>query len=470
MNPSILIVDDEKHTREGLRASLEDNFEVYVAADIQGALNVLDGDQIDLVLTDLRLGGEDGMQLVDKVLARPHPPIVIMMTAYGSVDAAVKAMKRGAYDFVTKPLNIDRLEVLIARALRSHEAEKEVVELKKQVERKFGLERLIGESALMQEIFETVKQVAPSRATVLIQGESGTGKELVAQALHALSGRPKAKFVAVHCAALTPELLASELFGHEKGAFTGAHERRIGRFEQADGGTIFLDEIGEIDASTQVKLLRVLSEERSFERVGSNTPIKVDVRLVTATNRDLAKLVSEGKFREDLFFRLSVVPITLPPLRARKEDIPLLVRTFLKSCAEENGKPINELSSEAMQAILRYDWPGNVRELRTAIEHGVVMSTGAKVTLRDLPMPVRQGGTALAIGPTKWAAPKSAQFNLHEHETQLILQALDETGGNITHAAKKLGISRRTLHRKINELKLRQPPTHTSDPPSPHGL
>jgi DNA-binding NtrC family response regulator len=393
-----------------------------------------------------------------------------MMTAYGSVDAAVEAMKRGAYDFVTKPLNIDRLEVLIARALRSRETEKEVVELKKQVERKFGLERLIGESALMQEIFETIKQVAPTRASVLIQGESGTGKELVAQALHALSGRPKAKFVAVHCAALTPELLASELFGHEKGAFTGAHERRIGRFEQADGGTIFLDEIGEIDAATQVKLLRVLSEERSFERVGSNTPIKVDVRLVVATNKDLAKMVGEGKFRDDLFFRLSVVPITLPPLRARKEDIPLLVRTFLKTCAEENGKAVGELSSEAMQAILRYDWPGNVRELRTAIEHGVVMTNGTKVTLRDLPMPVRQGGTTLATGPSKWAAPKAAQFDLHEHETQLILQALDDAGGNVTHAAKKLGISRRTLHRKINELKLRQPPTHNTNSLPPHGL
>ena len=458
MNPTILIVDDEKHTRDGLRASLEDDFEVYVAADIQGALNILDGDQVDLVLTDLRLGGEDGMQLVDKVLARAHPPIVMMMTAYGSVDAAVEAMKRGAYDFVTKPLNIDRLEVLIARALRGRETEKQVVELKKVVEKRFGLERLIGESPLMEEVFETIKQVAPTRATVLIQGESGTGKELVAQALHALSGRPKQKFVAVHCAALTPELLASELFGHERGAFTGAHERRIGRFEQADGGTLFLDEIGEIDAATQVKLLRVLGEERAFERVGSNAPIKVDVRLVAATNKDLAKMVSEGKFRDDLFFRLSVVPVTLPPLRARKEDIPLLVRGFLKTCAEENRKAVTELTSEAMQAILRYDWPGNVRELRTAIEHGVVMATGPKVTLRDLPMPVRQGGAAFPTSTTKWAAPKAEQFNLHEHETQLILQALDETGGNITHAAKKLGISRRTMHRKIKELKLKQTP------------
>lgn len=469
MKPNILIVDDEKHTREGLRASLEENFEVYVAADIQGALHILEGESFDLVLTDLRLGGDDGMVLIEKALALPHPPVVIMMTAYGSVDAAVEAMKRGAYDFVTKPINIDRLEVLINRALRSKATEKEVVELRKQVEKKYGLERLIGESAVMQEVFETIKQVAPTRATVLIQGESGTGKELVAQALHALSGRPKAKFVAVHCAALTPELLSSELFGHERGAFTGAHERRVGRFEQANGGTIFLDEIGEIDAATQVKLLRVLGEERSFERVGSNTPIKVDVRLVAATNKDLAKLVSEGKFRDDLFFRLSVVPITLPPLRARPEDIPLLVQAFLKTFAEENAKPLKELTSEAMQAILRYNWPGNVRELRTAIEHGVVMATGPKVTLRDLPAFVRQGHNVPPMAAPKWTTPKAEQFNLQAQETHLILQALDQCGGNITHAARKLGISRRTLHRKIKELNLKQPASD-STPLPPNGL
>src|SRR5215210_4045635 len=385
VNPTILIVDDEKHTREGLRASLEDSFEVYIAADIGGALGVLERETVDLMLTDLRLGGEDGMTLVEKALAMPHPPVVIMMTAYGSVDAAVEAMKRGAYDFVTKPLNIDKLEILVHRALRSRAVEKEVVELKQQVEKRYGLERLIGESAVMQEVFATIKQVAPTRATVLIQGESGTGKELVAQALHTLSGRPKPKFVAVHCAALSPQLLESELFGHERGAFTGAVEKRIGRFEQANGGTIFLDEIGEIDLATQVKLLRVLSEERAFERVGGNAPIKVDVRLVAATNKNLEKLVAEGKFRDDLFFRLSVVPITMPPLRERKEDIPLLVTSFLKSFAEENKKPIPEITTDAMQAILRYDWPGNVRELRTAIEHGVVMTKSGRIALRDLP-------------------------------------------------------------------------------------
>src|SRR3954454_9111625 len=302
MQPTLLIVDDEKHTRDGLRSALEDDFDVYVASSIQEALNVISGESVDLVLTDLRLAGEDGMQLIDKLLAAPHPPIVIMMTAYGSVDAAVEAMKRGAYDFVTKPVNIDKLEILVRRALRSRKTEEEVVELKKQVERRYGLERLIGESPVMQEVFDTIKQVAPTRATVLITGDSGTGKELVAQAIHSLSGRPKPKFVAVHCAALSPQLLESELFGHEKGAFTGAVERRMGRFEQANGGTVFLDEIGEIDLATQVKLLRVLSEERAFERVGGNQTLRADVRLIAATNKNLEKLVAEGKLRDELYF------------------------------------------------------------------------------------------------------------------------------------------------------------------------
>ncbi len=458
MNPTLLIVDDEKNTREGLRASLEDSFEVYVAADIAGALGVLEREEVDLVLTDLRLGGEDGMQLIDRVLEAAHPPVVLMMTAYGSVDAAVEAMRRGAYDFVTKPVNIDRLEILLHRALRSRTTEKEVVELKKQVEKRFGLERLIGESGVMQEVYDTVKQVAPTRATVLIQGESGTGKELVAQAIHALSERPKLKFVTVHCAALSPQLLESELFGHEKGAFTGAIERRIGRFEQANGGTLFLDEIGEIDQATQVKLLRVLGEERSFERVGGNSPIKVDVRLVAATNRDLAKMVEDGKFREDLFFRLSVVPLTLPPLRVRMEDVPLLVNAFLKAFALDNGKPVRELTSDAMQAILHYHWPGNVRELRTAMEHGVVMASGPKITLRDLPLSVRQPGSSQAVSRSRasvgWAAGRGDRLNLHVTEDRLISQALDETGGNVTASAKQLGISRRTLHRRLKEMRL----------------
>ncbi len=451
MTPTLLIVDDEKHTRDGLRSSLEDNYDVYVAADIQEALNILEADPVDVMVTDLRLGGEDGMKLIDKALALPHSPVCIMMTAYGSVDTAVEAMKHGAYDFITKPLNIDRLEILIQRALRSRQAEQENTELRQQVEQRFGLENIIGNSAAMNEVFDVIRQVAPSRATVLILGESGTGKELVARAIHNLSGRPKQKFVAVHCAALSPQLLESELFGHERGAFTGAMERRVGRFEHANGGTLFLDEIGEIDSNLQVKVLRVLGEDRSFERVGGNQPIKVDVRLVAATNKNLEKMVAEGKFRDDLFYRLNVVQITLPPLRERKEDIPLLVNSFLKQFAKENGKPFRELTSEVMDAILAYDWPGNVRELRTSVEHGVVMATGAKIGLRDFPMTIRQAKSAAPGKPV--ILPSGGNYlNLHETEHRLIMRALDESKGNRTEAAKRLGISRRTLHRRLQEI------------------
>jgi two-component system, NtrC family, response regulator AtoC len=456
LQPTILIVDDEKHTRDGLRRLLEDEYDTYVAEDIRGAMDVLEREPIELMLTDLRLGGDDGMKLIERALKLPHPPICIMMTAYGSVDTAVEAMKRGAYDFVTKPLNLDKVEMLIARALASRKMEQENRTLRQQVDERYGLENIIGESPALREVLDTVRQVAPSSANVLIEGESGTGKELAAQAIHNLSRRNKAKFVTVHCAALSPQLLESELFGHERGAFTGAHERRIGRFEQANGGTIFLDEIGEIDASTQVKLLRVISEERAFERVGGNQTLRADVRLIAATNKNLEKLVSEGKFRDDLYFRLNVVHITMPPLRERKEDIPLLVRSFLRHFCKLNEKPLLELTADAMNALLNYGWPGNVRELRTAIEHGVVMARGTKLTLRDLPPNVRAAtGTELPAGITAGKAfgEKKSGLDLHETEKRLIMQAVATTNGNITKAAKKLGISRRTLHRKIKELK-----------------
>jgi DNA-binding NtrC family response regulator len=455
LQSTILIVDDEKHTRDGLRRLLENEYDVYVAADINGAIDVLEREQIDVLITDLRLGGEDGMQVIERALKRPHPPICIMMTAYGSVDPAVEAMKRGAYDFVTKPLNLDKVEMLIARALGTRRTEQENRALKQQVDERFGLENIIGRSLALHEVLDTIRQVAPSSANVLIEGESGTGKELAAHAIHNLSRRSKAKFVTVHCAALSPTLLESELFGHERGAFTGAHERRIGRFEQANGGTIFLDEIGEIDPSTQVKLLRVISEERAFERVGGNQTLKADVRLIAATNKNLERLVTEGKFRDDLYFRLNVVHITMPPLRDRKEDIPLLVNSFLRHFSKQNEKPLLELTPDAMNTLLTYNWPGNVRELRTAIEHGVVMATGPKIALRDLPINVRQAAGASLPGgitPAKAFGEKSSALDLHETERRLIMQALATTSGNITAAAKKLGISRRTLHRKINEM------------------
>jgi two-component system response regulator AtoC len=461
MQPTILIVDDEKHTRDGLRRVLENDYDVYVAGDIAGAMDVLERENIDILLTDLRLGGEDGMTLIDRALKMPHPPICIMMTAYGSVDTAVEAMKRGAYDFVTKPLNLDKVEILIGRAVQSRKLEQENRSLREQMDERYGLENIIGESPALHEVLDTIRQVAPSSASVLLEGESGTGKELAAHAIHNLSRRHKAKFVVVHCAALSPQLLESELFGHEKGAFTGASERRIGRFEQANGGTIFLDEIGEIDPNTQVKLLRVMGEDHAFERVGGNQTLRADVRVVAATNKNLEKLVQEGKFRDDLFFRLNVVRIIMPPLRERKEDIPLLVHGFLRHFSKANDKPLLDLAPEAMNALLAYNWPGNVRELRTAIEHGVVMANGTKITLRDLPGAVRQAaghGLPRGISSAKAFSEKSSPLDLRETEKKLILQALTTTNGNVTAAAKKLGISRRTLHRKINEINAAESP------------
>src|SRR5438132_1310187 len=340
--------------------------------------------------------------------------------------------------------------------------------LRQQIDERYGLENITGESPALREVLDTIRQVAPSSANVLLEGESGTGKELAAHAIHNLSRRNKAKFVVMHCAALSPQLLESELFGHEKGAFTGAHERRIGRFEQANGGTIFLDEVAEIDLSIQVKLLRVMSEGRAFERVGGNQTLRADVRLIAATNKNLEQLVREGNFRDDLFFRLNVVRITMPPLRERKEDIPILVRGFLRHFCKENDKPLLDLAPDAMDALLTYDWPGNIRELRTAIEHGVVMATGPKITLRDLPMAVRKAASPAVAGlpggvsATEAFGEKASPLDLHETEKKLIAQALAATNGNVTAAAKKLGISRRTLHRKINEMNLSKSQTESA--------
>src|SRR5262245_14465466 len=352
--PTLLIVDDEKTQREGLRAALEDRYDVYLAEDAKAGMELLEREHFDVLLTDFRLPNEDGMKLIARAKSLSQPPVCILMTAYGSEELAVEAMKRGADDYIAKGrLQIDELEMRIARALRARNLEAENVSLRQQLDAKFGFEGLIGESPAMREVFEVIQQVAPSRATVLLQGESGTGKELVARVIHQLSPRARQPLVAVHCAALSATLWESELFGHEKGAFTGAHERRIGRFEQAQGGTLFLDEIGEIDATVQVKLLRFLGE-RTFERVGSNKTLSADVRLITATNRNLAELVKQGTFREDLFFRLRVVEVWLPPLRERLVDIPLLAGGFLKQFAQENGKPITDFTADAQEMLLNH--------------------------------------------------------------------------------------------------------------------
>jgi DNA-binding NtrC family response regulator len=442
--PTILIVDDERNTREGLQRALHERYDVLLAEDSQKAVEALESTPVDVLLTDLRMPGGDGIGLLRRALSLTSPPVCIMMTAYGSIENAVQAMQAGAYHYVTKPVNLDELELVIHRALNSRRVEAENVNLHEQIDQKYGLENIIGESASMRQVFETIQQVAPSRATVLITGATGTGKELIAKAIHNLSPRKNGPFIAVHAAALPTTLLESELFGHEKGAFTGAVERRIGRFELADGGTLFLDEIGELEPQIQVKLLRVL-EERAFERVGGAKTLQVDVRLVAATNKDLKKLVSEGKFRDDLFYRLSVVTVDLPPLRERRDDIPLLVKSFLDEFSRENGKQVRELTPEATNLLLAYDWPGNVRELRNAIEQMVVLARGERLTVRDVPAAIRGGADLTKINVVRTG------MTVEDAERQLIVQALKETDGNRTKAAQRIGVSRRTLHRKLKE-------------------
>ncbi|WP_309400906.1 sigma-54-dependent transcriptional regulator [Cerasicoccus maritimus] len=452
---SLLIVDDEKHTRDGLQALFEDDYEVSVARDAEEAFRLLDSDEFTVVLTDLRMAGQSGLKVIDKAVKMAYQPIVIMMTAYGNVETAVEAMKRGAYDFVTKPLNLEKLEIMIKRAIKSRKVEQENVQLHERLDRKFSFQGIIGNSAPLQQVLEEVKQVAPTKATVMLYGETGTGKELVAQMIHQNSTRSRGAFVPVHCAAIPANLLESELFGHEKGAFTGANERRIGRFEAADGGTLFLDEIGEIDAPTQVKLLRFL-ETRSVERLGSMKPIALDVRLVCATNRDLRAEVEAGKFREDLYFRLSVVPLTLPPLRMRQDDVPLLLDHFIKQFAAENNLPAPRLASSAMKALQNYAWPGNIRELRNFCENVVVMKRGGEITEYDL-NPRFLGSGEVAARTTDGSAKSWTSqddkapppLSKEESEKRLLRRALQEAAGNRTKAAELMGISRRTLHRKL---------------------
>ena len=444
MKAKLLVVDDEKNTRDALRRALEDAFEVYLAVNVESAQNILKADSMDVVLTDLRLGSESGMDMIKLCQKQSPAPPCIVMTAYGSVESAVEAMRQGAYDYLTKPLDLDRAQLLLKRAVQTIRVEQENQSLRVQLDRSFGLDRILGRSGDMEKVLDRVRQVADSKASILLEGESGTGKELVARAVHGLSSRRSGPFVAVHCAALSPQLLESELYGHEKGSFTGATERRIGRFEQANGGTIFLDEIGEIDATTQVKLLRVLGE-RSLERVGGNRLIEVDVRLVAATHRSLEQLVRERKFREDLYFRIRVVQIHLPPLRDRPEDIPLLAEAFRQEYGKENGKGGVVFSPESMALLMKYSWPGNVRELRTAVEHGVVLSQGNMIEPNDLPSAIRRGQGVVPL--SKGMEPPK----LEDIERGAIEVALEKSGKNITEAAKALGISRRTLHRKLAE-------------------
>ena len=456
MKPKVLVIDDEKNTRDGLREALADDYDVLLAEDGVKGLALLDANpDVCIALTDLRMPGMDGMDFIRTVTARKNAPLIIMLTAYGSVQTAVEALKVGAYDYLSKPVDLDNLEMMLERGMKVLRDRTE----KNGAAHEGGAVNIIGSSAAMTAVLDSIRQVAATKATVLVTGESGTGKELVAQAIHKLSPRANKPFRPVHCAALSENLLESELFGHEKGAFTGANERVAGRFEMADGGTLFLDEIGEISLSVQVKLLRVL-ETRQFERVGGSETLTVDVRVVAATNRDLRAMVEQGTFREDLFYRLNVVNIRIPPLRERREDIPEILDFYLKKSAADNGKDVADISPEALGVLMAYDWPGNVRELRNCVERMVVFARGATLTMTDVPADIRSAVgeqfEAKAMPPkTTGAAPAEPQMsiglNVKENEKSLIIKALEECGGNRSQAALKLNISRRTLYRKLHE-------------------
>ncbi len=459
----VLIVDDELNIRRVLAAMLKrEGYEVTTAADGEQALAVLQRTPIHVVVTDLVMPRLDGLGLLGRVAADYPDVPVIVITAHGSVDTAVAALKSGAFDYITKPFEQDELKKVIAKAARANDLERQNVHGVADGEKP----PFVGQSQGMRQIHEIIAKVADSPSTVLITGESGTGKELVAQALHVGSSRRDKPLIKVNCAAIPKDLVESELFGYEKGAFTGAVGSKPGRFELADGGTLFLDEIGEVPVEMQVKLLRAL-QESEFERVGGIKTLRVDVRLIAATNRDLKALIADGKFREDLYYRLAVVPVSLPPLRDRKEDIPLLVQHFIEKYDRRLGKKVERMEDEALQLLLGYSWPGNIRELENLMERSVLFADGSVILAASLPDSLRERapGTLVpiaAVGPLgAIAAPSGASMKeivrqaQAELERDLIGRALEETGGNVTRAAKRLQISRKSLQIKMKELGLR---------------
>lgn len=443
MKFNILVVDDEKNIREGLGQALElEGYKVFLAADGIEALNIINDDIVDIVIADLKMPRLSGEELLKRVVASYPTVPVIILTGHGTIETAVQAMRNGAYDFLTKPLDLNRLSLLVKRALSTRELVLQHRVLQEEFEKRSQFVNIIGKSASMQKIFEIVRQVAPSKAAVLITGESGVGKEVIADAIHYNSPRKEKAIVKVHCAALSESLLESELFGHEKGAFTGAIARKRGRFELAHLGTIFLDEIGEINQNVQIKLLRIL-EEKKFERVGGEETIEVDVRVIAATNRDLKERIDKGEFRDDLYYRLNVVNAHIAPLRERKEDIPLLIATFLKEFTEENDKKIIGIDPKARLTLFNYPWPGNIRELRNCIESAVVMSKGTIITLDDLPPYITR------ISDEEFLKIPS-DVTLAEAEKEIIRFTLNRQNGNKSRSADVLGIGRKTLHRKIH--------------------
>ncbi len=441
----ILIVDDEANARTALAELLRDEgYLVETAADGFKALPKLEDFSPDLVVTDLKMPGLYGLELMAKVRERDPECVVIVMTAFGAIESAVQAMRQGAADYLSKPVNVEELSLVLGRELERKRLRAEAGHLRERLSAKHRINNIIGSSPAMQQVFDAVLQVAPSRASVLINGESGTGKELIAAAIHEHSPRSKKPFVKLNCAALAETLLESELFGHERGSFTGAVGRREGRFEQADGGTLFLDEIGEISPSIQVKLLRFL-QEHEFERVGGNQTIKVDVRVITATNRDLLQRVKDGLFREDLYYRLNVVSIEVPPLRTRASDIPLLASHFLAKYARDNDKSIEGFSDDALACLANYDWPGNVRELENAIERAVVVCKSSRIGVEDFTASI---ATAQKRPDGMPAIPGATMADL---ERFAVLKTLEHTGGSTSRAAEILGISPRTIQYRLQQ-------------------
>lgn len=447
MKFNILIIDDEKNIREGLSASLEmEGYNTVLAENGKEGLELFAKGDIDLVITDLRMPQVTGEEVLEKIISGSPGIPVIVLTGHGSIDTAVEAMRKGAYDFLTKPLNLDRLTLIVKRALQGRELTLQHRLLQEELQELHGkkvFESMIGKSSQMQKVFDTIKRVADSKASVLITGESGVGKELISNAIHNLSSRKDKPMIRVHCAALTETLLESELFGHEKGAFSGAVARKRGRFELANGGTIFLDEIGEINQNVQIKLLRVL-QDKKFERVGGEETIEVDVRVVAATNKNLLEEIKKGNFREDLYYRLNVVNIEVPPLRERKEDIPLLVAEFIKTFAKENSKQIEGLDNKTRSILYNYDWPGNIRQLKNCIESAVVMCQGNVITVDDLPPGIvstnENESIKIPIG-----------IPMEEAEKIIITENLAYFKGNKSKTADVLQIGRKTLHRKLEE-------------------
>lgn len=442
---TILTIDDEENIRNGLADNFElEGYDVLKAANGKQGLEIISKGNVDLVITDLRMDGMSGEEVVKHVTTENPGIPIIVLTGHGSIDDATAAMKAGAYDFLTKPLDLDHLNLIVKNALKGRSQEKQIKELKEKLSSNLSSDKMIGKSAELNKVRTLISKAAPSKANVLITGESGVGKELVANAIHNQSNRKEKPFIVVHLAAMSESLLESELFGYEKGAFTGADTQHKGHFERANGGTIFLDEIGEINQSTQVKLLRVL-QERKFERVGGEKSIDIDVRVVAATNKNLEEEVKAGRFREDLFYRLNVVRIQMPSLRERKDDIPLLMHSFLTEFCKENNKNIKGFDTKSKAVMLKYSWPGNIRELRNCVESAVVMCSGDEIKIEDLPPALQnkfeEKNIIIPIGIT-----------LEEAELIIINENLAFNNGNKSKTAEILGIGRKTLHRKLGEL------------------